>query len=116
MFTPMSLTRGLAGCTEYDANNVCLVFDPTTPDDVLTPTPKPPTNREGTGLEVIDEAIAAATAAAARTGSTVPLSKCPWYARPEIGETALICKFPSTSVLILGGAAILGLVFFSMRD
>ena len=93
MLTPISFTRGLAGCTTYDANNVCLVFDPTTPDDVLTPTPKPPT---GTPL--------------------VPLTKCPWYSTPTIGASSLTCVFPSTSVLILGGAAILGLAFFSMRN
>jgi hypothetical protein len=33
---------GLGGCTEYDANSVCVAFDPTTPGDNLTPTPKPP--------------------------------------------------------------------------
>ena len=102
MLTPISFTRGLAGCTEYDANSVCVKFDPTTPEDNLTPAT--------TGLEVIAEAIAAGKA-----GATVPLTKCPWYSTPTIGETNLICKFPSTSVLVLGGAAILGLAFFSMR-
>lgn len=87
------MLANLSGCTEYDANNVCVAYDWTTPGDVLTPTPKPPIG-----------------------APLVPVTKCPWYSTPTIGASALVCQFPSTSVLILGGAAILGLVFFSMRD
>jgi hypothetical protein len=76
-----------------------------------------------TGIAVVDEAIARELAAASAlppppptpTG-TVPLSRCPWYTRPEIGETDLVCQFPSTAVLLLGAAGIGVLIFLSVRS
>lgn len=92
---------GLGECTEYDANSVCIKFDAG-----VTDTPPP----EGTGLEVIAEAIAAQKA-----GAKVPLKVCSWYTKPVIGATDLECQFPSNAVLLLGAAGIGVLIFLSVR-
>ena len=69
-----------------------------------------------TGMEVIDKLIAAETARIAPPPETlVPVSKCPWYLKPEIGEKDLECQFPSNAVLLLGAAGIGVLVFLSVR-
>ena len=86
---------GLGGCVEYDANSVCLKFDSTTAGDALTSAPKSSTTV---------------------TSTTVPLSTCPWYSKPEIGASALVCTFPSNAALWLGAAAIGILVFLSVRS
>jgi hypothetical protein len=86
--------KGLGACLEYDANSVCMVFDPTTTVETLTPTPKPQTIKE----------------------SIVPVSTCPWYSKPEIGAASLVCTFPSNAALLLGAAGVGVLIFLSVRS
>jgi hypothetical protein len=86
---------GLGGCVEYDANSVCLKFD----------------------SSATEGAVVNSNSKSSTTQSTsVPLSTCPWYSKPEIGATALVCTFPSNAVLWLGAAAIGILVFLSVRS
>jgi hypothetical protein len=63
----------------------------------LVPLPAP-----STGLEVIDEATAAAAADAVK--------KCQWYEERKTSGSVVACQFPSTTVVIMAAAAVVGFI------